>query len=120
MQLYTQAQFKQLLANGQAAAAVRNGKQEEDLTRRPVVKWFTPFAAATWLISEIDPEDHDIAFGLADLGMGCPELGSIHIPEVMALKGPMGMRVERDLSFQPDRSLVDYGDLARLAGSIAA
>lgn len=35
MQLYTQAQLKQLLANGQAAAAVRNGQQEEDLTRRP-------------------------------------------------------------------------------------
>ena len=120
MELYTQAQLKQLLANGQAAAAVRTGQQEEDLTRRPVVKWFTPFSAATWLISEIDPEDHDIAFGLADLGVGCPELGSIYIPEVMALKGPMGLCVERDLYFQPDRSLVDYASQAQLAGSIAA
>ncbi|MFB1024553.1 MAG: DUF2958 domain-containing protein [Octadecabacter sp.] len=120
MELYTQAQLKQLLENGQAAAAVRTGQQEEDLTRRPVVKWFTPFSAATWLISEVDPEDHDIAFGLADLGVGCPELGSIYIPEVMALKGPMGLRVERDLYFQPDRSLVDYASQAQLAGSIAA
>ena len=120
MQLYTQAQLKKLLANGQAAAAVRNGQQEEDLTRRPVVKWFTPFAAATWLISEIDPEDLNMAFGLADLGMGCPELGSIYIPELMAFRGPMGLRVERDLYFQPDRSLVDYVSQAQLAGSIAA
>ena len=37
MELYTQAQLKQLLANGQAAAAVRTGQQEEDLTSRLVV-----------------------------------------------------------------------------------
>lgn len=40
-----------------------------------LVKLFTPDAGATWLLSEIDPEDHDIAFGLCDLGLGFPELG---------------------------------------------
>jgi hypothetical protein len=120
MQLYTQAQLKQLLANGQAAAAECAGQQEEDASRRPVVRWFTPFGAATWLISEIDPEDHDIAFGLVDLGMGCPELGSIYIPELKSLKGPMGMSVERDLHWQADLSLTDYASQARHAGAIAA
>ena len=116
MELYTRSQFEQLLANGRAAAI----EQEEDASRRPVVKWFTPFSAATWLISQIDPDDHDIAFGLADLGMGCPELGSIYIPELKALKGPLGLGVERDIYWQPRQSLVDYASQARVLGSIAA
>ncbi len=41
----------------------------------PVVKLFTPDAAATWLISEADPDDPDRLFGLCDLGLGYPELG---------------------------------------------
>jgi len=116
MELYTKPQFEQLLANGRAAAI----GPEENVSCRPVVKWFTPFSAATWLISEIDPDDHDIAFGLADLGMGCPELGSIYIPELKALKGPMGLGVERDLHWRPTQSLVDYASQARMLGSIAA
>ena len=35
--------------------------------------------AATWLLTELDSEDPDIAFGLCDLGMQCPELGSVRI-----------------------------------------
>ena len=41
----------------------------------PVVKLFTPDAGCTWPLPELDPEDPDIAFGLCDLGIGCPELG---------------------------------------------
>ena len=41
----------------------------------PVVKLFTPDVNATWLLTELDPEDPDISFGLCDLGVGCPELG---------------------------------------------
>jgi hypothetical protein len=29
-----------------------------------VVKLFTPDAACTWLLTELDPDDPDIAFGL--------------------------------------------------------
>ena len=59
MQLYTQAQLKKLLANGQAAAEERAGTRKYDGLRKPVVKWFTAFGSATWLISEIDPDNHD-------------------------------------------------------------
>jgi hypothetical protein len=52
--------------------------------------------------------------------MGCPELGSIYIPELKSLKGPMGMSVERDLHWQADLSLTDYASQARHAGAIAA
>ena len=43
----------------------------------PVVKLFTPDANCTWLLSELDPEEPDIAFGLCDLGLGFPEIGSV-------------------------------------------
>jgi hypothetical protein len=43
-----------------------------------------PVEGATWLLTELDPEDPDIAFGLCDLGMGSPELGSMRLVECAA------------------------------------
>ncbi|WP_439331030.1 DUF2958 domain-containing protein [Mesorhizobium carmichaelinearum] len=34
-----------------------------------MVKLFTRDAGATWLLTEIDPDDPDHAFGLCDLGL---------------------------------------------------
>ena len=48
----------------------------------PVVKLFTPDANATWLISEVDPDDPDRLFGLCDLGLGYPELGYVSLAEI--------------------------------------
>lgn len=47
-----------LLANGARAAA------GEDIDPLPVLKLFTPDGSATWLLTELDPDDPDIAFGL--------------------------------------------------------
>lgn len=78
---------------------MENGKPEnQDKDHFPVVKLFTPDANCTWLISEIVHLDE--AFGLCDLGMGLPELGYIHIPEIAALRGRFGLPVERDLHFK--------------------
>jgi hypothetical protein len=46
---------------------------------RPVVKLFCPWTTATWLLTELEPEDPDYAFGLCDLGLGCPELGRVSL-----------------------------------------
>ncbi|NDZ17197.1 DUF2958 domain-containing protein (plasmid) [Variovorax sp. WS11] len=54
----TDAQFELLLANG------LQSQSQEDFDPLPVLKLFTPDAGATWLLTEIDPEDHDMAFGL--------------------------------------------------------
>ena len=56
---------------------MRNG----DVTNRgndhiPVVKFFGG-GACTWLITEMDSADDDTLFGLCDLGMGYPELGTV-------------------------------------------
>ena len=112
--IITADQRAQMLANGTRSAA------GEDIDPYPVVKLFTPDAGATWLLTELDPEDPDIAFGLCDLGMGFPELGSVRLSEITTVRGHAGMLVERDLYFKADRPLSVYADEARQAGGIRA
>ncbi|KXF91845.1 transposase [Phaeobacter inhibens] len=94
------------------------GLDEPDLM--PVVKLCTPDAACTWLLSELDPDCPDIAFGLCDLGMGCPELGSVSVAELAAVRGRLGLPVERDQHFTATKTLCAYADEARAAGHIKA
>ncbi|MDF0522839.1 DUF2958 domain-containing protein [Bradyrhizobium yuanmingense] len=115
MKLLTEQQRRELLANGAA-----NAGKERTTDFRPVVKLFTPWGAATWLLTELDPENEDIAFGLCDLGMGSPELGSVSLSEITSLRGPMGLRVERDLYFTADKTLSAYVDEANREGRIVA
>jgi hypothetical protein len=110
--LITDEQLVQLLANG------RLSLEQENFDPAPVVKLFTPDAGATWLLTEIDPDDHDHAFGLCDLGLGFPELGWVSLAEIAAVRGRLGLPVERDLHFQPQKRLSVYAREARSAGRI--
>ena len=83
----------------------------------PVVKFFSPVGAATWLFSELDA-DGDTLFGLCDLGFGCPEMGSASLAEIAAVTLPLGLTIERDLCFEARFPLTVYVDAARLCGSI--
>ena len=109
MELLTDALRQQLLNNG----AVPDGSDHT-----PVVKFFTPDAAATWLIAEMYPDDPDILFGLCDLGLGFPELGTVSFSELKALHGRLGLPVERDLHFTATHPLSIYAEAARFAGCI--
>ncbi|ARK63663.1 DUF2958 domain-containing protein [Burkholderia pseudomallei] len=102
----------QLLANG------RESLQNSDFDPAPVVKLFTPDAGATWLLTEIDPDDHDHAFGLCDLGMGMPELGWVSLQELATVRGKLGLPIERDLHFRAEKRLSAYAREARHAGRI--
>ena len=113
--LLTQAQREQLLDNGRRQAAVKGTDAELDLW--PVVKLFTPDGAATWLLTELDA-DGDTAFGLCDLGMGCPELGCVSLAEIQSVRGKLGLPVERDLYFKADKPISAYADEAYRLGSI--
>ena len=122
MKLYTKAQHRTLIKQGQASAAMlaANDNLDGDTPDHwPVVKWFDPCGAATWLVSELDPDDPDVAFGLADLGMGAPELGKIDVAELRRYRGPVGLGIERDLHFRSDKSLREYAEEARKFGRIA-
>lgn len=70
--------------------------------------------------AEAIAEDEDIAFGLCDLGFGCPELGSVRLSELEAVRGPGGLAVERDLHFRPTKSLTAYAAEANRFGRIRA
>lgn len=85
----------------------------------PVVKLFNPLGAATWLATELDA-DGDTLFGLADLGFGCPELGSFSLSEISAIRLPFGLRIERDEHFEGRAPLSVWADTARRAGLIIA
>lgn len=61
----------------------------------PAVYIFTPDAQATWVVWEYDADTKE-GFGMADLGMGFPELGYVSIDELLQLRGPFGLEVETD------------------------
>jgi hypothetical protein len=101
-----------LLANGARSAA------GESIDPVPVLKLFTPDAGATWLLTEIDPDNPTLAFGLCDLGLGCPELGTVDLDEIAAVRGRFGLPVERDEHFGETRALSVLAELAREAGAL--
>ena len=108
----TKAERQIMLAYGKQSA------RGEDIDPMPVVKLFTPDAGATWLLTELDPNAPDIAFGLCDLGRGYPELGSVSLSEIGSARGKLGLPVERDLYFTADRPLSAYTDEAHVRGRI--
>lgn len=104
-----------MLANG-----VESQETPGAVDHRPVVKLFTPDANATWLLSELDPDNPDWAWGLCDLGLGFPELGTVSMSELGTVRGALGLPVERDLHFTPDKTLSGYAEEALLLQRISA
>ena len=116
MTLISKTQTEQLLANGRAQRAAID-QDARALDFQPVVKLFTPDAQCTWLLTELDP-DGGLAFGLCDLGMGEPELGYVSLAELTAVRGKLGLPVERDLHFEADKPISAYANEARSRGQI--
>ena len=116
MNIITETQYAELLANGRAARdAARAGLDFDPI---PVVKLFTPHWYARWLLAEIDPEYPQRAYGLCDTGDGRPELGFVSHREIEGPHGEYKLRVERDLHFVADKPLSVYADVAYTRGLI--
>lgn len=98
-----------LLANGARSA------RGEDHDPIPVVKLFTPGANAVWLLTELDPDDPDLVYGVCDLGLGAPKLDYVRISELTTLPGHL---IQCDIAFVADRPLSAYLRDAQVAGSI--
>jgi hypothetical protein len=80
----------------------------------PICKLFTPWGRATWLITGIED---DILYGFADLGHGCVEWGGIaSIEEMEAIRGPFGLKIERDLYWTPKEG-ANYCERESLIGA---
>ena len=110
--LVTDEERAQLLANGGTRS------QGQAVDPLPVVKLFTPDAHATWLLTELDPIDGDTAFGLCDLGLCLPTLGTVRLSDLATIRGPRNLQVQRDLHFKPRFKLSEYARRAHVDGSI--
>lgn len=119
MQLITKTIEKQLLENAKKQAEA--SKKGKTIDFKPVVKFFSPVGAATWLITEMTVDGDDkIGFGLCDMGFGLPELGYVDMNELMAYTDKYGVGIERDMWFIADKTLSEYARIARDKGHIDA
>lgn len=105
MILLTPELHQQLLTNG----------RDRDANHVPVVKFFNPLGEGVWLATELD-QDGDTLFGLADLGE--PELGSFSLAEMIAVRLPLGLGIERDILFEGLFPISVWAKAARRTGSI--
>ena len=69
-------------------------------------KFFTPDSNWTWFILEWDSEDTFFAMVHGHE----KELGYVSLTELEEIRGPMGLKIERDEHFTPTR----YGDIEEL------
>ena len=71
------------------------------------VKFFCPWGSATWWVIEGEWEKHTdgddyMMFGLCMLfGPDEAELGYISLNELLSIKGPFGLGIERDMYWTP-------------------
>ena len=117
MKLLTKVLREKLLKNGRTQDPLRGTEDEIDF--EPVVKFFTPDAAATWLFTELD-EDGDTLYGLCDLGLGFPEIGSASLKEIEQVRGRLGLRVEREYHWKAEKTLSAYAAEAQRKGRLVA
>jgi hypothetical protein len=110
MPLFTRPQYEQLLHNGSL------NRIEKDPV--PVVKLHLPGTDCIWLLTELDPDDPLMAFGLSDLGMQCPEMCPIDLCELMAFKLPLNITLEQDEAFIGLYPISVYAAAARACGFI--
>lgn len=83
----------------------------------PVLKLFNPVGPGTWLITEL-ASDGDTLFGLCDLEVGEPELGTVSLRELAGLALPLGLTIERDVLFEGRIPLWRWAQIARRVGSV--
>lgn len=87
---------EQLISEIPPLYATEELKDDEKLC---LFKLFTPDSNWSWYIIEISKEDNNVCYGFVQ-GLES-ELGYFSLEELESLKGPLGMEVERDLSFIP-------------------
>mgnify|MGYP002629627279 CR=1 FL=1 len=89
----------QLLPSGVARTLPDLYSQDE--VKDPIVwvKFFNPYGAGTWLITEYD--GNDTMFGYAQIHQGGGELGYVSLRELRSIKKFGGPGIERDVHFKP-------------------
>ncbi len=114
MLLITSEQRKLLLQQGRFNK-FRREQEEFEIDFKPVVKLFVPNKPFIWLLSEIDPDDYDLVYGLCDTGIGQPTLRFVRLCELDLVRD-----IQRDETFAAIQSLGAYAEEARLHQRIIA
>jgi hypothetical protein len=91
-------------------------KEMQDI--KIVLKLFNPCGAGTWYLYE--KEDEDTYWCFANLGdPQNAEIGTVSMNELMSLRLPMGLKIERDMNFKPlSISLLEVWDTIKSGGHI--
>ena len=75
-----------------------------------IAKYFNPMGVGTWFITEAEKQengDYEM-FGYCHLGDDeLAELGYVMLSELQAIKGRLGMGIERDLYLSKDCTLIE-------------
>lgn len=87
-----------LILKSQLAKLPKIGETEFVEDPIAIVKLFNPMGAGTWYITEFDPEE-ELCFGYVELFEG--ELGYFSLKEIREVELPFGMKIERDMHFDP-------------------
>ncbi|RYG18450.1 MAG: DUF2958 domain-containing protein [Caulobacteraceae bacterium] len=115
--LITTAQMRRLQRQwAELDQARRTGR---DYDPQPILKLFTPDAGATWLIAALSPDERT-AWGVCDLGLGFVEIGELDMAELRAVRGRLGLPIERDRWFTPSATLNGYQAKGAAAGRLSA
>jgi len=96
----------------------RNAAADPAYDPAPVVKLFTPDAGASCLLAWTEPGDPDLAFGLCDLGLGSPELGSVRLSEILEVRGQRGATCRAGPALRANGTIGAHADAARRAGRV--
>lgn len=105
MKLLTQAILKKL-------PALYTNEDKPAAEVKIPVKFFNPMGAGTWYATEYDPEQR-LAFGYAVIFAGEGELGYFSLNELEAVRLPFGLKIERDLHWDPNTTLKAVMDQER-------
>jgi hypothetical protein len=118
--LYNEIDLALLKSNHDTNEDIRLYGDGDTTDFQPVVKWVDLLGTgSTWLITEVD-HDECLAFGLCDLGMGFPEMGSVSIDEVNGVKFGDSQRIVKEDDWKAMQSLTHYANDARAAGCIVS
>ena len=73
------------------------GSQDQEKDPIVYVKFFSPWNHWTWFAYEFDGTDIFFGFVKGDFD----EYGTFSLSELESIKGPMGLKIERDIHFSP-------------------
>lgn len=78
---------------------------DQEKTPDPIVhaKFFTPWTGWTWFVTEGSNQEDDFIFFGYIIGQES-EWGYFSLAELESVCGPCGLRIERDLYFNPKRT----------------